>query len=71
MSKMAVQEMIKSECVAVVAFPIVALAEAHHFGNPFAVVDLDWFKVLEQEPLHPGDLDIEVFARAQEQAHDE
>ncbi len=57
--------------MAVVAFPIMAFAEAHHFGFSGAVFDLDGLKALDQVTLQVGDLSFEVFAWAQEQADDE
>ena len=57
--------------MAVVAFPVVAFAETHHFGFSRAVFHLDGFKAFEQVTLQVFDLGFEVFTRAQEQANDE
>ena len=54
-----------------IAIPVVSLTEAHHFWFFGAVLDLDGLKALEQETLQVCNLGVEVFAWAQEQAHDE
>jgi hypothetical protein len=62
---------LKSECVAVVGFPVVAFTEAHHFGYPGAIEFFDGFQMFEEESFEVRDFDVKIFAGAQEQPHDE
>ena len=65
------RDRLKSKCVAIVAFPVVAFAEPHGSGHSGAIINFNGFEVFEEKSLQVGDLSVEVFTRAQKQARDE
>lgn len=57
--------------MAVVKFPVVAFTKAHHLRSPWAVIFTNRLQALEPVSLEFCNFGFEVFARTQEEAHDE